>query len=89
MYGSEGIICFQVQLMGQPVGFALNGGTTIPASTIGSDPEPSLVIVPKFMRNATAHEVPNTVQMIAVQLDNDYISYYCQLRNGTVVKFLE
>jgi hypothetical protein len=86
-YFLDGVISFYVQLSGAPGGFNLNASTTIAAGSIGTDPEPNLVLVPKSMRTRVPKSAEETAMIIAVTFNTDEsIAYYVQLSNGKVVK---
>lgn len=86
-YFLDGVISFHVQLAGAPGGFNLNASTTIAAGSIGTDPEPNLVLVPKNMKSRVPKAAQETVMIIAVTFNSDdTIAYHVQLNTGTVVK---
>jgi hypothetical protein len=86
-YFQEGLLSFQVQLSGAPEGFNLNASTTIAAGSIGTDPEPNLVLVPKNIKTQVPKSAEETALIIAVTFNPDNsIAYHVQLNDGTVVK---
>jgi hypothetical protein len=86
-YFLDGVISFEVQLSGAPGGFNLNASTIIAAGSIGTDPQPNLVLVPKNMRSRVPKAAEETAMIIAVTFNtDDSIAYYVQLSNGKVVK---
>jgi len=86
-YFLHDVISFQVQLAGAPGGFNLNASTIIAAGSIGTDPQPNLVLVPKNMRSRVPKAAEETAMIIAVTFNtDDSIAYYVQLFNGKVVK---
>jgi hypothetical protein len=86
-YFLDSVISFHVQLSGAANGFALNASTTIAAGSVGTDPEPNLVLVPKNMKLSIPKSAEQTALIIAVIFNSDdTIAYHAQLGNGTVVK---
>jgi hypothetical protein len=86
-YFLDGIISFHVQLSGSPEGFILNASTTLAAGSIGTDPEPNLVLVPKSMNSTVPTCESVTATIIAVTFETGgRIAYAVQVKNGTVVK---
>jgi hypothetical protein len=86
-YFLDGVISFEVQLSGAPGGFNLNASTIIAAASIGKNPQPNLVLVPKTMRSRVPKATEETAMIIAVNFNtDDSIVYYVQLSNGKIVK---
>ena len=86
-YFLDDVISFHVQLAGAPEGFNLNASTTIAAGSIGTDPEPNLVLVPKNMKTRVPKAAEETALIIAITFDpGDSITYHVQTSNGTVIK---
>jgi hypothetical protein len=83
----DGVISFLVALAGSPTSFNLNASTTIAANSIGTDPEPNLVIVPKNMKTRVPKSAEETALIIAITFNSDdTIAYHVRLNNGTEVK---
>lgn len=86
-YFLDGVISFRVQLFNVSEGFNLNASTTIAADSIGSDPEPNLVLVPQNMKSRVLKSAEETAMIVAITFNSDdTIAYYVQLNNGTIVK---
>ena len=86
-YFLDGVISFHIQLAGAPDGFNLNASTTIAADSIGTDPEPNLVLLPKNMKSRVPKDADETAMIIAVTFNpDDSIAYYVQLKSGKVFK---
>ncbi len=86
-YFPDGVISFYVQCSPAPSGFNLKASTTIAAGSIGTDPEPNLVLVPKNMKPRVSKYADETATIMAVTFDyGDNIAYHVQLNNGTIVK---
>lgn len=86
-YFMDGVISFHLQLSGAPDGFNLNASTTIVAGSIGTHPQPNLILVPKNKKSRVPKSAEETALVIAVTFNSDdTIAYHVQLNNGTVVK---
>jgi hypothetical protein len=86
-YFPDGALSFHIQLAGSPGGFNLNASTTIAAGSIGTPPEPNLVLVPKNMKTRVPAAAEETALIMAVTFNSDdSITYYVRLNNGTRVK---
>ena len=87
----DGVIRFTMNLIGSvgSNGFLLNASTKIPASTIGNNNEPSLVIVPQSVINGTEMVTTNFATIMAVNMySKDYLTFWVMLNNGTLVALL-
>ena len=87
----DSVIQFTMNLAGSAgsVGMLMNASTKIPASTIGSTNEPSLIIVPESVKNGTEIVTTETATIIAANMyDPEYINFWVMLKNGTLVPLL-
>jgi hypothetical protein len=67
----------------------LNASTKIPASIIGDNNEPSLVIVPQSVTNGTEMVTTNFATIMAVNMySKEYLTFWVMLNNGTMVALL-
>jgi hypothetical protein len=86
-YFALGHIAIDFQLCGQVDGFILNASTAISSIGLNRFPQPNLILVPRYIANATSTEVGDTAQIIAISnFSLDGILYYVQLANGTVIQ---
>jgi hypothetical protein len=70
-------------------GMLLNASTKIPASTIGNNNEPSLIIVPQEVKNGSKIVTTEFATLVAVNMySKDYITYWALLNNGKTVSLL-
>ena len=82
----EGIITFFVQLDGIVANLiAMNASTTFPCGAIGVDPQPDIMLVPKYVENGTSQTTIADCRCIAInQYKPEIINYWIQTAEGTV-----
>lgn len=67
----------------------LNASTKIPASTIGDNKEPSLIIVPQKVKNGTEIVTTQFATVVAVNMySKNWITWWVMMNNGTMVSML-
>lgn len=81
-----GVISYGVQLNGLVAAtMTLNASTSLPCDTIGTSPEPNLVLIPADVNNATAKPVILDCEIIAVNMyDPDVVQYWVQKHDGSI-----
>lgn len=87
----DGVIQFTMNLVGSAgsSGLLMNASTKIPASSIGNNNEPSLIIVPGTVKNGTEIVTTEFATIIAMNMySKDYLTYWVLLNNGTIVSLL-
>ena len=90
-YFLDGMIQFTMNLVGPAGsnGMLMNASTNIPASTVGDNNEPSLIIVPETVDNGTEIVTMETATIIAINMySNEYLTYWVLLNNGKLVSLL-
>ena len=87
----DGVIQFTMSLAGSTgsTGMLMNASTKIPASTIGNNNEPSLIIVPESVKNGSEIVTTETATIIAMNMYNtEYLNFWVLLNNGTTIPLL-
>ena len=80
------VITFFLQLDGRVANLiAMNASTTFPCGSIGTDPQPDIMLVPKHVKQGGQQTIIADCRCIAVnQLKPDIINYWVQTAGGSI-----
>ena len=87
---ADGVITFTMQLPGIVLNqIPINASTAFPCGSIGVDPEPNIMIVPKYVQQGTSQTVIGNCMCIAVNVYNPNITtYWIQNEVGEIYSLL-